>query len=224
MVAEDYEGGFTEEVEGRLEDIFGEEEIPAELEQQPKPVQKSPLRELKTIVLSIDWEITDEVMLGFVEQVAKLQDVFRNDKIVLVFLQLLGSIGEYIRSNLGKSHPDAFKILNSLFNQLELVVHSEDLSELEKKKILTAELNQYKTLKSKLIPSKDKAGKAPIAPKPTKRQETDIPRSEPAPLQPGPGVSADVIRAVEDLKKTLQSELNALREEIKTLKEEIAKH
>ena len=148
----------NEEVEGRLDNLFGDEDTAADIIEDSHESDDSPLRELKTIVLSIDWEITDEVMTNFVEQIAILKDSLKDDKIVLVFLQLLGSLGEYIRINKGKSHPGAFKILTSLFNELDKVVQSKDLTESDKKKILSAEITKYKTLKEQLIKAKPKKG------------------------------------------------------------------
>ena len=49
-----------------------------------------PLEDLKSTVLSIDWEITDEVMSRFVDQVEGLKREFKNNKIYILFLQLLG--------------------------------------------------------------------------------------------------------------------------------------
>ncbi|MDP4857386.1 MAG: hypothetical protein NWR42_08250, partial [Desulfobacterales bacterium] len=153
-------------------------------------------------------EITDEIMTSFVEQVAVLQDTYRNDKIVLVFLQLLGSIGEYIRTHLGQSHPDAFKILTSLFTELERIVLSEDLTEVEKKKILSVELGKYKKLKNKLMPRKAQADD---------RRTVTAATSERLPVG---GVQPEIIKAIEDLKLFIQQELSSLRQEIKKLREE----
>ena len=197
----------SEEVEDRLQNLFGDEEPCEAAETKSIDIKPHPLRDLKTVILSIDWEITDEVMTSFIEQVAVLQDRYRNDKIVLVFLQLLGSIGEYIRTHLGQSHPDAFKLLTSLFSELERIVQSEDLTEIEKKKILSVELGKYKKLKSQLKPSK-----APADDRRTAAATGD--RSEAGDVQP------EVLKAIEDLKVFIQRELGILREEIKKLSEE----
>ena len=177
MVQDPNADTFTAEVEERLESLFGDLEPDSgeeEQEQESPAPKQSPFTELKTIVLSIDWEITDEVMDRFVAQVTELQGIYKDDKIVLVFLQLLGSIGDYIRTNLGQSHPDAFRILNSLFAQLDRVLHAEGLSDAEKKKILGAELARYKKLKTTLQqkqssataktgrPEKEKTAAAPV--------------------------------------------------------------
>jgi hypothetical protein len=200
---------FTEEVEDRLENLFGDEEPSEDAQEEAEKVADSPLRELKTIVLSIEWEITDEAMTRFVEQISSLQDTFKEDKIVLVFLQLLGSIGEYIRTNLGKSHPQAFKILNSLFNQLDKVVNSTDLSEDDRKKILSVELNKYKSLKGKLVPAK---------PQVEEKKKVAVKESE----IPAVDENKDLRAALEEFKQLVQSEFKALRKELKLLREQLA--
>jgi len=200
---------FTEEVEDRLENLFGDEEPSENAQKEAEEVADSPLRELKTIVLSIEWEITDEAMTKFVEQISSLQDTFKEDKIVLVFLQLLGSIGEYIRTNLGKSHPQAFKILNSLFNQLDKVVNSTDLSEDDRKKILSVELRKYKSLKGKLVPEK---------PQVEEKKKVAVKESE----IPTVNENKDLRATLEEFKQLVQSEFKALRKELKLLKEEMA--
>lgn len=199
---------FSEEVEDRLQNLFGEEEPSEAAEIKRADIKPHPLRDLKTIILAIDWEITDEIMTSFVEQVAVLQDTYRNDKIVLVFLQLLGSIGEYIRTHLGQSHPDAFKILTSLFTELERIVQSEDLTEVERKKILSVELGKYKKLKNQLMPSKTLADD---------RRSVTAATSDRSPVG---GVQPEIIKAIEDLKLFIQQELRILREEIEKLREE----
>ncbi|MDZ7579623.1 MAG: hypothetical protein U5R30_03090 [Deltaproteobacteria bacterium] len=200
---------FSEEVEDRLQNLFGEDELSEAAEPNAAVIKPHPLRDLKAVILAIDWEITDEVMTSFGEQVALLQNTYRNDKIVLVFLQLLGSIGEYIRTHLGQSHPDAFKILNSLFAELERIVLSEDLTEVEKKKILAVELGKYKRLKSQLAASKP-GGEDRRAATPTTAD-----RSAAGGAQP------ELIKAIEDLKLFVQQEFRAIRDEIRKLSEAI---
>ena len=199
---------FSEEVEDRLQNLFGEEEPSESADIESAELKPNPLRVLKTVILSIDWEITEDVMTSFVEQVAVLQDTYRNDKIVLVFLQLLGSIGEYIRTNLGQAHPDAFKILTSLFTELERIVQSEDLTEAEKKKILSVELGKYKKLKNQLIPSNAQADDRRTAAAATSDRSVTG------------GVQPEIIKAIEDLKLFIQQELRIIREEIEKLREE----
>ncbi len=195
----------NEEVEGRLDNLFGDEDTAADILEDSYESDDSPLRELKTIVLSLDWEITDEIMTNFVEQVTALKDRLKDDKIILVFLQLLGSLGEYIRINKGKSHPGAFKILTSLFNELDKVAQSKDLTESDKKKILSAELTKYKTLKEQLIKAKPKKEEKESEISPEKKTV------EPVGLK-------DLATAINEIKQLVKTEFKALRAELKSLR------
>jgi len=193
----------NEEVEGRLDNLFGDEDTAADILEDSHESEDYPLTELKTIVLSIDWEITDEVMTNFVEQIALLKDRLKDDKIILVFLQLLGSLGEYIKINKGKSHPGAFKILTSLFNELDKVVQSEDLTESDKKKILSGEITKYKTLKEQLIKTK---------PKKEEKEPEIIPDSKTA----QPVDVKDLATAISEIKQLIKNEFKALKAELKS--------
>ena len=215
MVQDPNQDTFTAEVEERLESLFGDLEPEEEEEEQESPAPKqSPFTELKTIVLSIDWEITDEVMDRFVAQVSELQGIYKEDKIVLVFLQLLGSIGDYIRTNLGQSHPDAFRILNSLFAQLDRVLHTEGLSDNERKKILSAELARYKKLKSTL---QQKQAAVTGKKKPVQEKPVETAADEPSPPPKTASASGDLQAAVEEIKQVIRQEFKALRAELKMM-------
>jgi len=165
------------ELESRLNELFGEDDTPdlsaPTASGQSKQTQDSPLAELKNQVLSIDWEITDEVLDSFVDQVETLKKRFPSDKIVLTFLQILGSLGSYIRAKRGKAHPKTFKTLNSVFARLEEVVDSRQMSEADKTRILQLEIKRYNELKTVIAQAK---------------RSTATSRRAPS-ASPGPGVS-----------------------------------
>lgn len=121
-----------------------------------------PLDDLKSTVLSIDWEITDEVMSRFVSQVEDLKKEFKNNKVYLLFLQLLGSVGEYIKINRGKADPDAFKVLGSAFKAFDDVVSTNTMPSAEKKSRLSEELDKFKQLKKKIAAKKAGAKPATV--------------------------------------------------------------
>jgi len=147
--------------------------------------EKHPLDDLKSTVLSIDWEITDEVMSRFVNQVEDLKKEFRDNKINLLFLQLLGSVGVYIKTNRGKADPEAFKVLGSSFKAFDDVVSSNNMPNTEKKNKLTVELEKFKELKKK-IAAKKQAVKPPSAKAP-----------EPMPVQASPRLEKPIERKAE---------------------------
>ena len=199
----------VDEIDGRLDDLFGEEKTPQKAAGESSNIKEYPLKELKAVILSIDWEITDDAMKRLADQVTGLKKIYKDDRIVFMLIQLLGSIGEYIRINKGKSHPDSFKFLNSLFKKLDKVVRTKGLTESEKKKILSVEVNKYKVFKDKLSPQKPVAQKGkqvkPVAK--AKAEKTDI-----LPI-------AAFADAMDQIRQLIRSEFKALREELRSGRE-----
>jgi len=195
-----------------------------------------PLAELKNLVLSIDWEITEEALADFISQVNSLKAIYKNQKIILTFLQLLGSLGVYIKTNRGNAHPKTFKILNSVFSRLEEVVLSANMAESKKKKLLRTEMEKYKQLRNQV--SKKKAAKvvrkevisapkeieslikAPLqkeAARSGRKVSEKGDRKSPATDPGAPQSLANLAEAVEELKKFIHSELNTLKRELRIL-------
>lgn len=239
MAHQNDEDTLSEELESRLDDLFGEDDKFSQGPVTEESTQDYPLSELKNLVLSIDWEITDEVLQKFIGQIKELKTTYKDDKIHLTFLQILGSLGEYIKANRGKAHPKTFKILNSVFSQFDEVVLNEDMQEIEKKKILRAEMNKYKVLREQI--SQDKASKKKKKPaqaaEPAKLKKkaaspqlevASTPMAEKATSKPAQAVqhpAADdnafaeqIAHAVEDIKRFIQAELKMLREEMKLIR------
>ena len=166
------------ELDSRLDDIFGENDIQLLDAPDENPKDRYPLAELKNLILSIDWEITDEVLDNLLQQLKNLRITYEHDKIVVTFLQILKSLGNYIRTHRAKAHPKTFKILNSVFSSLDKIVISGDMSESAKKKILRAEMNQYKELRTQIAKSKGAAAKDQVAPVTTQKSEVKDKKEE----------------------------------------------
>src|SRR5512135_2313219 len=62
--------------------------------------QDSPLTQLKSIILSLDWEISDETLQGLADEIEHLKhiELFETDKVSQVYLQGLAKIGHYLQS------------------------------------------------------------------------------------------------------------------------------
>lgn len=239
MARQDDEDSLSEELENRLDDLFGEDNKLTEGPITDDSQQNYPLSELKNLVLSIDWEITDEVLQKFVGQIRDLKTTYKDDKINLTFLQILGSLGEYIKTNRGKAHPKTFKILNSVFSQFDEVVLNTAMQDSEKKKILRAEMNKYKVLREQITQDKaakkkkKSAGSAEIR-KPSKKATSpqmeatspsndEVASGEPEKLARRPSVddkvfAEQIAHAVEDIKRFIQAELKVLREELNLIR------
>jgi hypothetical protein len=155
----------------RLDTLFDEDE-PVEKPMDSKGHSKDPLDELKSLVMSIEWEITDDLMERFLTQIESLKTRFGEDRILVMFLQLLGSLGLYVKTNKGKAHPIAFKLLNSVYNSFENAATPGKISPSEKKKLLYVELNKYKELKVQIDSHQ---GPEPEPARPAKTKSSDRP-------------------------------------------------
>lgn len=140
--------------------------------------EESPISRLKSLILSIDWEITDEILMQFNEELVDLRDIWAGDKINLVYVQALEKISKYIYQKKADSHPSAIKLLLTLYHNLEKIVSSADLSEEEKKEILLEDVKRFENLKRHIgKPSAEPAEQAkqikPKTPKPKKSITTE---------------------------------------------------
>ncbi len=133
--------------------------------------EDSAISRLKTLVLSIDWEITDEVLIQFNEEILDLKDVWAGEKIEMVYLQALEKIGKYIYREKADSHPNAIRLLLSMYYNLERIVLSNELSGSEKKKILIEDVRRFEKLKNLI--GKEKKTERPVVPEPIDVDQTD---------------------------------------------------
>ncbi|MEK6202159.1 MAG: hypothetical protein N2A40_07045, partial [Desulfobulbaceae bacterium] len=111
--------------------------------------KKNVLTNLKAIVLSIDWEISDKELGRLSEEVNKLEEIFSESRAKLIFLQGLGALGNYIRSARSSAHPDAFKLFHSFYKGLERL-YDEILSKEQEKAILLAEVKKFNAFKAEI--------------------------------------------------------------------------
>jgi pilus assembly protein FimV len=110
--------------------------------------EESPISRLKSLVLSIDWEITDEVLLLFNDELVELREYWAEDPIHLVYVQALEKISKYIYIKKADSHPSAIKLLLTLYQNLEKIVSSEEWTEEKKKEILFEDVKRFDLLKA----------------------------------------------------------------------------
>ncbi len=80
------------------------------------------IKELKAAILAIDWEITDEVMDNLTRSIEPLKVQWAGKKPLLVCLQVIGTLGQYIKKAREKAHPEAIKLLPDVFATLETVI------------------------------------------------------------------------------------------------------
>jgi hypothetical protein len=196
------------ELESRLDELFREDAPPAVLA-TPAMTPDNPLGELKKTVLSIDWEITPETIDSFQDHIRLLKEAFQRDKIISMLLQILGSLGQYIKTSRNNVHPSTFTVLNSVFARLEEIVTSPTMPAPVRKKLLQAEMTGYQELRDKILKRR-----ASVQPSPAGKATAPAP----APAAPAPGAVAPpetLAQAIEELKAFIRSELKTLKEELR---------
>jgi pilus assembly protein FimV len=179
---------------------------------------EAPISRLKSLILSIDWEITDDVLLQFSEELHDLKDIWAGEKINLVYLQALEKICRYIYQKKADAHPHAIKLLLNLYHNLERIVSSDDLSDEAKKEILLDDIKRFENLKRAI----------------SSRQEEESRQAAPGPIPEPAAVLPPLTAAVVDRRELLplkalvlgidweitDRELNSLRQEVVRLQEE----
>ncbi|GBC60213.1 hypothetical protein DENIS_1164 [Desulfonema ishimotonii] len=232
------------ELDNRLDNFFGQKGTAGPDAESRNAVdlsviEDSPIKNLKSVILSLEWEITDQVMQKLGEEILALEATCKSDKIMIAFLQLLGSLGKYIRKKRAEAHPDSIRLLHSVYESLEKVMLSDDMSDDARKKILVAQVNNYKKLKEEIVvakttkPSVEKAVSSPreatgasdaVMDETTGEKEESADDMGAVPYDTGrfPETSAshqEILRSMREIRETIQAEFSALRKEIRLLKE-----
>jgi hypothetical protein len=150
-----------EEIEKQLDHLM-DPDSPTGISSSESKMENSSesiLTSLKSIVLSMDWEINDSILNEFIQELNRLKAIFQHDRIVVKSLQLLEAIGKYILQKKARTHPDAIRLLQSIYRDLEILLLSKGISEAVRRNILLDEVAQFKKLKEKLtLPSRAMAG------------------------------------------------------------------
>lgn len=240
MTTKEEDGSLGAEVSSRLDELFGDEDSEATPVSKgssmavsgaddsrvtgrkvAKPTaatvvdddlgEDSPIRNLKALVFSIDWEITDETMVDFLAETDRLLQIYKNDKILTLFLKLHESIGKYIKAKKARAHPDAMKFVASVYKNFEKVLLTPGMKENQKKQLLASEVNKFKDFKERILLRGEPTSE--VAPE---RMAAPAVRSG-----VGPTLSLESKEAieyiVEQLKKEIKAEFHTLRQIIKNL-------
>ncbi len=128
-------------------------------------VDSETFEQLKSSVLDLDWEITDESLVKFDQQIKTLRSAWPDQRILLVYLQILGAIGHYVKAAKDRAHPASIKLLTDVFHGLESAVAEPDLSESDKAGLVSEFVTRYNTLKGEISNS---------APKKESVEETEV--------------------------------------------------
>ena len=137
-------------VEKRLDEIFADD-----LKKHNPKIskfqyfEKPSLANLKSTIMSLEWEVNDDNLDDLIQEIRKLQKAYvKNDQLQKLF-RLLFHLGRYIKIHKGDTHPYIFKLLFRFYNSSAKIA-SGKYSNHEKHKIVNNEIKHYLSLKSYL--------------------------------------------------------------------------
>jgi len=137
-------------VEKRLDEIFAEDMKSKNLQKAKIKIVKPPsLANLRKIIMSLEWEVTDDHLKDLMQELNRLQKAYNNDHLLQKILKLLVHLGRYIKVYKSDTHPYIFKMLFQAYNGLTKIA-SGKCSNHQKAQIVNEEIKRYLSLKSYL--------------------------------------------------------------------------
>lgn len=133
------------DIENRLDDFFDEDK-----ETPSSEMNDISLEKLKSVVLSIDWEITEDCLNDLMVETDNLLPQFESDRFSHSLLRMLKAVGAYIRKRKAQAHPDAIKRIMSVFSSIEKMTETPQMEETKKKEIVAKEIIEFKKLKEQV--------------------------------------------------------------------------
>ncbi len=119
------------------------DQMPSALESS-NSLMSSPLKDIKSIILSLEWEIDNKILDEFDAEIIKLQKLNDGNYTILGFLLILRFLGRYIRVRGTDSNRGSITLLLSVYDNLEDVMLSEDMTDASKRTILLEDIKNYR--------------------------------------------------------------------------------
>lgn len=137
-------------VEERLDEIFADELQSS----NPKIVKfkyaKPPsLTSLRNIIMSLEWEVTDDHLNDLMQELSKLHRAYKKDGQCQKLLRILFMLGRYVRVYQSDTHPYVFKMITRAFKVLAKIA-SGKYSDHRKARLVNEEVKRYFSLKAYL--------------------------------------------------------------------------
>ncbi|WP_287125272.1 hypothetical protein [Desulfobacter sp.] len=115
-----------------------------------KLILDSEMEELKAVILSVDWEISNITMEGFDRVLIRLEKRLKSDKMHHTFLRIMHEIGAHIAQHQANAHQDSVSLLRRVFHQYELLLGHPSMPSDKKKELVQESIQAYKAFKRKI--------------------------------------------------------------------------
>ncbi len=120
------------------------QEAPGDIASPPSSILLSPLKDMKSIILSIEWEINDSILEQLEDEINKLYLLYTGDRVIQGFLRIMRFLGRYIRVRGVRSNQDSINLLLYIYDNLESVMVSDGMTEAKKHVVLLDNIKKYR--------------------------------------------------------------------------------
>ena len=139
---------FNADIEKRLEEIFlNKKKTSNNTEKENKMINISPFYNIRKILLSMEWEVTDDILSKYLSEIIQLRRLFRKNIHLKCLLHLQYIYGKFIKTYPDKIPLKIYKILYNLHGCMKNILVNKKLSNSRKKKIVKQEIHRYKNFR-----------------------------------------------------------------------------
>jgi hypothetical protein len=210
-------------VEKRLDEIFADDlQSRNSQEDKLKFVKPPSLVGLRNIIMTLEWEVTDDHLKDLMQELSKLQRTYIKDHLLQKLLGLLFYLARYIRVYQSDTHPYIFKMLVRTYNGLAKIASGKYPNH-QKTKIVNDEIKRYLSLKSYLKRKNKKNYRQTVSKINTLEKSLSSPIDAFSKQKPYPSKDASKIHYrnlnndLRELKKFIHLEIKKLREDLQRI-------
>jgi len=189
---------------------------------EPMPPEH-PLQVLKVLVLSIDWEISEDTVRGFLQEIGRLTKKHANDPVNRKWFELLTGIGHYVYKRKSDIHPEAIRLLHAIYVDLEATFFPDRMPEQKRRERLLSRVAEYNRLRDIV-----RTGGTPDTETPKASKQAKVEPAHESSDGGKPEISTEAgdeenrmllhevfAQALEEMRHLIQAEFRALRAEIR---------
>lgn len=189
---------------------------------EPMPPEH-PLQVLKVLVLSIDWEISEDTVRGFLQEIHRLIKKHADDPVNRKWFELLTGIGHYVYKRKTDIHPEAIRLLHAIYADLEATFFADRMPEQRRRERLLNRVAEYNRLRDIV-----RAGGTSETETPKASKQAEVEPAHASSDGGNPEISVEsneeenrillheaFAQALEEMRHLIQAEFRALRAEIR---------
>jgi hypothetical protein len=117
---------------------------PEKISPSAAPVEHASIDTLKSIVLSLEWEINDRILQQLEDELNLLYLSYADNRIIQGLLRIIRFVGRYLRMRGESSDQDSINLLLSVYDHLENVMASKWMTDDEKRQFLIESIRHYR--------------------------------------------------------------------------------